>query len=647
MFTKKKLVISMLAAAPLLGIAADETDQENVQLDAMIITATMEETKIEDAPAFSTIVTKDDIAKSAVNSVADLLRETVGVNNLSDSSGRDEIQIRGLDGDYTLFLVNGKRVSTGSAFAKGSDADLNSVALNAIERIEIIRGPMSVLYGADAIGGVVNVITKTPQVDDGWTSTINTEARIIDSGEGGDQYRLGVSSMGAITDKLSLSVSVEGLSQDAWFADADDTSSLKEEKNAQNVSSTLSWQAAENQQVDLDFGYNHDDRPYQAYSDTAYREQELTRLDLAVTHKGQWDWADTTAYIKREESDIYDYNTQYEVEEHDGIESNNTTAKAYANKVLGMHALMSGVDFDVEELKDDSSLVDGAVSSYQYGFFAQDEMALTEKLAFTLGGRLDTHEVYGSNFSPKGYLVYGVNEALTLKGGVSSAFKAPSLSQYSEDYYQTSCGGDCVLYGNSDLEAETSVSYEFGFDYHKKGLNVTGALFRNDIDNMITTETSTDDDGDTTKEWINIEKAMTQGLELTADFSLTEDLQLKSNYTYLDTEAEDSDGVTAVLEGRPEHQASLSLDYQATDMLSTYVTVNYIAGMQYESDDDVYETLASYYRTDIGIVADITDDLVIRAGIKNIGDVRIDEEDTNYTTYEIGRSFFASAAYSF
>ena len=650
MFTKKKLFISMLATSPFLGVYAETTDQNGVQLDTMIVTATMAETKIEDAPAFATIVTEDDIAKSSVNSVADLLRETVGVNNLSNSSGRDEIQIRGMDGDYTVFLVNGKRVSSGSAFAKGSDADINSVPLNAIERIEIIRGPMSVLYGADAIGGVVNIITKKPQAGDGWTGTISTEARIIDSGEDGDQYRVGVSGMGAITDKLSMSISVENSSQDAWFADNDDNYPLREERNSQNLSSTLSWEAADNQQVDVDFGYNHDERPYQAYSDTAYREQEITRTDLAVTHKGQWDWADTTVYLKREESDVYDYNTQYAstgVAEHDGLESNNTYAKAYANKILGSHALMGGIDLQSEELKDNYYVTNSDVSAYQYGLFAQDEIALSKKLALTLGGRLDTHEVYGSNVSPKAYLVYRLDEALTLKGGVTKAFKAPSLIQYSEDYSQASCGGDCQLAGNPDLEAETSVSYEFGFDYHKKGLGITGAVFRNDIDNLIEREvTSYDLNGDADGvAWINVNKAMTQGIELSASVSLTDDLLLKTNYTYLDTEAEDSDGEKTVLTGRPEDQASLSLDYQATDMLGTYLTVNYISGMQASSSGD--EELPSYYRTDIGIVADITDDLVIRAGIKNIGDVRLDEEDTNYTTYEIGRSFFASAAYNF
>lgn len=659
MFTKKKLVISVLTAIPLMGVAAEginpvSTQEEGaLRLDALVVTATMEAKKIEDVPAFSTIVTKDDIAKSSVSSIADLLRETAGVNNLSDSTGRDEIQIRGLSGEYTVLLVNGKRVLSSGAFDKGSDTDLNSVPLNAVERIEIIRGPMSVLYGADAIGGVVNIITKKPDASGIWTGSINAETRIIGSGNGGDQYRLGVSGMGAISDQLALSISVEDLNQKAWFATDKDISPLREKKHSQNLASTLTWQIADNQEVDIDFGYNHDKRPYQAFSDTASREQEITRLDLAITHKGQWSWADTTAYIKRETSDVYDYNSQYgDPKAHDNLEANNTYAKVYATKEMGIHSIMAGLDYQNEQIKNGYTYLDtGEYNSDQYGVFAQSETLLTDDLVFTLGGRVDDHDVYGSNFSPKAYLVYDVNPSLTLKGGVTKAFKAPDASKLSEEYRVISCGGGCYLSGNPDLDAETSVSYEFGFDYHDHDSNLTASIFRNEIDNLIERNVLYTGSDPTGAEWVNVAKAMTQGLEVSASSYLTDNLTVKANYTFLDTEAEDSSGDKTVLTGRPEHQASLSFDYQASNILSTYVSVNYLAGMQYFSwvsgVGSVYDELPSYYRSDIGLIADLTDDLVLRAGIKNITDVRLDEEDTGFTTYELGRNYFVSAAYRF
>ncbi len=650
MFPKKKLTLCMLAVSPLMSYADDTT----VVLDQLVVTATMTSQKAEDAPASVTVVTQEDIAKSPVSSVSDLLRETAGVNNFSDANGRDEIQIRGLDGDYTVFLVDGKRVSSKSAFAKGSDADLNSVPLSAIERIEVIRGPMSTLYGADAIGGVINIITKKPKKGEAWTGTVSTEVRSIESGEGGDQFRLGASARGSITEDVSAAISVEGVKQDAWFAQSGDVDPLREEKKAQNLTSTVSWQLDEQQALDFDFGYNHDDRPYQAYNDDPdYRDQEITRYDFAVTHKGNWDWGDTTVFIKREMSDVYDYNTAYATPEHSNLEENNTYAKLYANKTLGMHSLMAGVDYRGEEVKDNYFFQDtGKFTTNTYGVFAQDGMSLTDDLTFTLSGRVDNHSVYGNNFSPRAYAVYQLNDSVTIKGGVSKAFKAPAATYLTEEYRVASCGGACYLAGNPDLEAETSTSYEFGIEVRQQDFSASATVFRNNIDNLIEREVTYDSTGSpVAAEWINVAKAMTQGLELSSTLDLTNDLRLKANYTYLDTEATDSSGDTTVLTGRPEHQASATLDYQATDIVGTFITANYIKGMQYSQwvsgTGTVFSELPGYTRTDIGIVADLTDALVVRAGIKNITDVRLDEEDTGYTTYELGRNYYVSAAYEF
>ncbi|TDR12977.1 TonB-dependent receptor domain-containing protein [Marinomonas communis] len=639
MFTKTSLSIALLSTLPLSSAVI------SAELDTLLVTATLASQKSEEAPAFATVITADDIQKSAVSSVSDLLRETVGVNNSTDTAGRDEVQIRGLDGAYTVILVNGKRVSSSSAFAKGSDADLSSVPLNSIERVEIIRGPMSALYGADAIGGVVNIITKQP-LDNHWERSVSAGLRMIESGDEGAQYRLGASAQGPLNEKLKVSVSAEALQQDPWFAESGDDVSLREERQTNNLNSTLSWQATEQQQVDFDFGYNNDERPYQEYAEGRYRKQEITRIDLGVTHKGSWDWGNTTAFIKQENSDVYDYNSSYPTAEHDGLEQNNTYAKAYADTVLGVHSLLAGVDYKLEEVTDPYFLTNGTESTGQYGVFLQDGIALTDALNLTLSGRMDDHEIYGSNFSPKAYLVFDAGDGLTFKGGVSKAFKAPSIAQSNSSYSQISCGGSCYLNGNSDLEAETSTSYEFGFELRKSSYDVSGAIFRNNIDNMIsrTVDRSTTP---ITVQWVNVNKAMTQGLELSSTIDLSENLMATVNYTYLDTESEDESGNVTELTGRAKHQAMIGLDHQTTDRVATFLNLNYISGMKGTDDNYDIKTLPSYYRADIGLIADVTNDLVIRAGIKNLNDVRLDKEDSDFATFELGRSYYVSANLSF
>lgn len=639
MFAKKCLALSVLAALPCASFAA------GVELDELLVTATLASQKSEEAPAFATVITSDDIKKSAVSSLSDLMRETVGVNNSTDSSGRDEIQIRGLDGAYTVILVNGKRVSSSSAFAKGSDTDLNSVPLNAIERVEIIRGPMSALYGADAIGGVVNIITKQP-LDDQWQRTVNAEVRMIESGDEGTQYRLGASAQGPLADNLKVSLSAEAQQQDPWYLNAEDEVSQREERKVQNLNSTLAWQATAEQSVDFDFGYNHDKRPYQAYSAGAYREQEITRIDLGATYKGAWDWGNTTAFIKQENSDVSDYNSRYPTPDHDNLEQRNTYAKAYADAAFGAHNVLAGMDYKLEKVTDPYFLENGSDSTDQYGVFVQDGIALNDAVNLTLSGRMDDHEIYGSNFSPKAYLVVDAGDGLTIKGGVSQAFKAPSIAQSNSSYSQVSCGGSCFLSGNSDLEAETSTSYEIGFELRKASYDLSAAIFKNDIDNMITrtVDRSTDP---ISVQWVNVNKAMTQGFELSTSMDLTEDLMVSANYTFLDTESEDDSGNVTELTGRAKHQAMIGFDHQTTDRLATFLNVNFISGMKGTDDNNDIKTLSSYYRADVGVIADVTDDLVIRAGIKNLNDVRLDEEDSDFTTFELGRSYYVSANYHF
>lgn len=140
--------------------------QEVVEkLATITVTATQTEHDQKSAPASISIITQEDLAKRPVYDLADALQQSAGIHiNSSSAYGRKEIKIRGLDADYTLILVNGRRINSRDALTSNysNDFDLSSIPLAAVERIEVVRGPMSSLYGADALGGVVNIILKKP-----------------------------------------------------------------------------------------------------------------------------------------------------------------------------------------------------------------------------------------------------------------------------------------------------------------------------------------------------------------------------------------------------------------------------------------------------------------------------------------------------
>ncbi|GAL04046.1 colicin I receptor precursor [Photobacterium aphoticum] len=130
-------------------------------LDRMVVTATLTEHSELTAPASVSVITAEDIAKMPVKDLSEAIRSSTGVNiEGSTAYGRNSIRIRGLDGKHTLLLINGRRINSQDALIRGNDFDLATIPLTAISRIEVVRGPVSSLYGSEAMGGVVNVILK-------------------------------------------------------------------------------------------------------------------------------------------------------------------------------------------------------------------------------------------------------------------------------------------------------------------------------------------------------------------------------------------------------------------------------------------------------------------------------------------------------
>ncbi len=648
-------LISFLAINPAL---AEQSDSEDA-LEEVVVTATMKARSVASAPAFSSVFSAEDLAEAPVNSLSDFLDSAVGISNLADASGRDELQIRGLGGEYTVILVNGKRVSSAGAMWRGGDFDLNSVPLGDIERIEIIRGPMSSLYGADAIGGVVNIITKQPT--DEWSGQLGAEYRAVTSGKGGDQYRANASISGALSDSVDLALGAEKLGQDAWYADGDASTSTdapdREEKKALNLNSTISWQVNPNHALQLELARNRDERPYALYSGgSASREQDITRTDIGLNWTGQWENLQAQAYIKSEHSDIHDYNSSYDDPQSRNLEEDNLYTKAWLSGSIGFVDWLAGFDRRTQTIKDAATYLDtGEYDVTTNAWFAQGEAFLTDDFSVTLGGRLDDHELFGQNFSPKAYAVYQLSDALTLKGGVSKAFKAPDGSKLSAEYAIISCGGDCTLAGNPDLEPETSINYEAGFELKLSHFDLTMAYFNNRIKDLIEREVGYDTDGNPiSAEWINVAKATTKGYEAQGSYDLTDSMVLSANYTRLMTSYEDADGNKVVLEHRPEHEAGVKLNWQALDRFNVNLDVAYKAGMQYSAWSNasgswvqVYNKLPGYYVWNLGMASDIGDDLKLTYGVKNLSNTRLDNINDNYNGSVMGRSVYLGARYQF
>ncbi|HHQ4706459.1 TPA: TonB-dependent receptor domain-containing protein [Aeromonas veronii] len=649
--TSRFIAPSLLATTIVTLLTQQAIAASNAPQADEVITVTTTAHNTRSAPASISVITAEQIKAAPVNDLADLLRHEVGIQAEANLNGRSEIGIRGMSGKYTLVLVDGKRLSSSNAMWRGGDFDNTPVPLGMIQRVEVIRGPMSALYGSDAIGGVINIITKQPGKT--WQGAADADFKAIEGKDGGDQHRTNLGFTGPLTDNLLIRMNGEVYDRQAWTPpEAAYGIPLIEAKQTRNFASTLSWLVDEQQRFELDYLYNQDERPLDIFrkigNKVHSRQQQNDRNLFGLTHKGNWNWGDTTVMVNYESSKIDDFNDILKIHQQPK-EENNFTVKGYTNLTLANHYLTLGGEYLDRELVDAVSYKDigGKESHSQEALFAQDEIGLTDSLNLTLGGRYDHHGLYGSHFTPRGYLVYEMNDVVTVKGGVSQAFKAPASHQYTNGYSTESCGGRCSIYGNDKVKPETSTNYELGIIAGEGVWETSSTLFYSDIDDMlIGKEPPGSQKPNSDRTWYNLDKATNKGLELTGKLDLTDDINLGANYTYL--KAEDDKGLQII--NRPKHKTNAKLTWQATERVNAFVGTTYTGTQFIEhkvNNATVRDKLPSYQTFDLGTGFKVTENFDLRLGINNLTDVRLQEKDTLFQNVEPGRSYYVSGSARF
>ncbi len=633
-------------------------EENGVELKTVVITASGYETDKKDAPASISVITSEDIAKMPAQDVRDVLSRVEGVT-LGRSGNLNTVQIRGLGERYTLFMIDGKRVTSTPNLFRSNDYDSGWVPLDAIERIEVVRGPMSSLYGSDAMGGVVNIITK--KVADKWHGSITTDYTVQQHRDSGDSIRTGFFVSGPLMPYVGLKV------YGSWDRRTADDDSINPNPNLPGFTSstnkfidaTVTWAMDEQNSFDFNYGYshrNHDDFP-------------VDRHALSLTHNGDYDFGKTELRLWGDR--VHNYRGQGNVA---GTDEPNTAYNAGVDGKIILpidmwkeQTLTIGGSYRYQSLKDPYILTGGdstTSSVWQGALFVEDEIKLTDKFSLTLGNRFDHHENFGSHNSPRAYGVYHLTDELTIKGGWSSAFKAPTLLENSPNWRQISCGGGCYLLGSTELEPETSQSVELGVSYDAVNWGGGVTLFRNRLKNMIPFPPNRTgsvalaptydnfvgftSDGIPMFTYENVDRAQTQGVEATLYVKPHADWNIKANYTYLD--AKNLSGEERPLAYQPRHSANLGVDWSATDKLDLSFSVNYV-GKQY-TYVPANGNLANASKTDAFVTADImasyaiNENFSVRGGVINIADKRVLRTISDDFNVE-GRRYFLSATAKF
>ena len=640
---------ALLATGPVLAESGD-----GHELGQVTVTASGHAQQLEDAPASISVITREQIEQRYYQDATDALRDIPGVIITGGGSGDrgNDIVIRGMPSQYTLILVDGKPVSTRETRPNGSAGFEQDwlPPLQSIERIEVVRGPMSTLYGSDAIGGVINVITR--KVAEDWGGAVQVDTIIQDDSRSGDIQQGNFSLSGPLlADTLGLQVYGRASSrQEDRFVDG------FEEKNLKNLNARLSFTPTDNQDFTLEAGQTKQDRrSLIGYSAPATgcrggctdSDNEYTREVLALSHTGRWDFGTTDSYVQREEAE----NLTRE------MKVTNTSAKTALVAPLGDHLLTVGANFEKEELSDrTSNQISNRtdVDASKWALFAEDEWMLPGNVSVTGGVRLDDDENYGSHVSPRLYGVWGMAPRWTLKGGVSTGFRSPSLREITPDWGQVSRGGD--VYGNPDLEPETSVNKELGLYFNAgRDLQANVTVFHNDFKDKITRIAcppsvcpgGPNQFGSDPTYRVNVDEAVTRGVEAAVSTTLARTLDLTLSYTYTDSEQQSGEYEGEPLNQVPKHLASLQADWRVTGRLSPWLAVRYRGEESQPTTGPSSSSIVAPSNTlvDAGLAFKLTPQATLNTGIYNIADKEIFQDEYGYV--EDGRRYWLGMRVSF
>ncbi|MBK58194.1 MAG: TonB-dependent receptor [Pseudomonas sp.] len=641
----RHLSLTILASLmPLAALAA-----EPVALEQQVITATQTSHSELSAPASVSVVTREELEQRPVYNLADAVKYLPGVHlNPSSTYGRQEIKLRGMDSDYTLLLVNGRRINSRDALSSNyaNDFDLSSIPMAAIERIEVIRGPMSSLYGADALGGVVNVILRQPTEESkagiAYTYEHPTE------GESGDSHKAsGYVSGSLIENKLLGNLILETTDQAAWLSEqtVNPNTDAAEQRQATSAYGSLSWLLDERQTVDLDITHRKDDREaeWNNFGAVVQNIQEMERWSFGLGHTGNWDGFNTRVRYYYENVELMDDSqimTNLRGMKGD-IEQKNHTVDGQVTAFLGNHLLTLGSELRRTELAHNQNL--GSETEVdQKAVYLQDEFSIGD-LDVTLGGRLDDHDSFGSEFSPRAYGVYNLTDNWVIKGGVGRSFKAPSIYQSDETYGVLACRGMCTLVGNPNLKPETATSYEIGTLYQNERVEAGIMLFNNDIDDMIITDTWRVGYRPAVMTYSNVSKARVQGYELQGRYNLSDTIGLRANYTYSDAEDRDTD---EQLRNSPQHVANIGFDWQAMPDLGLNLDYQYTGSqLLYVSAAQPNVESGAFHQLNLGARYQATRELSLKAGMNNLTNEKRDDVAQSVDNILMGRTVFVGFSY--
>ncbi|WP_299667568.1 TonB-dependent receptor [uncultured Polaribacter sp.] len=513
-------------------------------LDEVVVTATRTIRQLSSLPMPVTLISKKQIQKSGTTRLKDILLEQTGINFVIDQSGFTGIQMQGLSAEYIMIMIDGVPLIGRSS----GNLDLNRISVNNIKQIEIVKGPSSSLYGSEALGGVINIITEKIK-----KNTLKGDLGYFVRAGSRDELDINTNFLYR-KEKFGVVAGIN-LNSSGGF-DLSPETIIKTTEAYQNYTGSLKLTYDFSDQLNLIVSQR-------------YFSEEQTEKNM------QSDW-NFNVELQHKVNDIWNlnytfYTTKFSTEsQFNGLLSvfNQTLVRPEIRAVTNFEnsTLNTGVGINFDAL--DRTFFDNKETFHAKYIFAQYDFHPTKRMNTVIGARFDSHNKYKSAFSPKISTNYKLNDWLTTKGSVGYGFKAPDFRQLFFNF-NNSAGGYIVLgirtlhelYGNEanvqviskNLNPENSIGYNFGFEIKPTAnlkINING--FRNDINDLINTvalQGSLPGLNPSTSVFYfeNRDQVFTQGLTLDVNYKFLDNFRFIGGYQFL--EAKDKEEIQRIKSG--------------------------------------------------------------------------------------------------
>lgn len=684
---QRKALLAAITVFVMGGVTAQAEELPVYSFDEVVVTATRTENDVKKVPASTQVITQEDIKRGGATSVRNALSMYANIFQKSKvRGGGHDIIIRGMETKHSLVMVNGRRISNeADASGLGNAMSLDRININDVEKIEIVRGPSSALYGSEAMGGVLNIITK-PSKEQTLLTGLEHTSEDTSHWWHADTGRIGNFSMtlDARFNKINRSMLDTATESDPYGT-------------AQTYNASLNYYVNDHSYVNayMDYYSQHlktdtgtpvmkpitlttssgkmslsGQAMLEGTGSKAYKQKNYGISWNGKTDKNDWqiqaymskfNWS-TTSNTKvlgsippagmegmfnflLQKKNAYDFNhdehNMWAIEGRDSLRVNDhhrvTFGAEYVKEKVAGTGLGANGDsvYSITENGKTKSSSEKTLSSY--AAYLQDEIEYG-KWFIVPAIRYDHHSAYGSHTSPKIGVTYNATDHFRIKANYGDGFKAPSVSQLYYDLDMEMGRGNWVhLTGNPNLKPEKSKSWDLGVEAEfGKGY---GSLtyFDNDVDNLITSiPKGKDSNGHNLHRYENVNKARIKGLENTLGYRFNDTLEFKVTSTLLDAK-DTSAGKDLTQRARLSQIYQLIYDDHKdtgwSAVLWNQLDYKFVTGKAWESGESVKK---SYSLTNFSLTRKVNKDTRVYGSVQNIFDKKDEDCDLDGRFWSIG-----------